>query len=126
MQSLQHWRRHLDGIPFEVLTDHQNLKWFMTTKTLSHRQVRAYLELSKHDFVITYCLGLTNPADGPLRRPDYIEEVKKLELKHNEAFVEPLRELLLRTERTPLLAASMILCSTDKGKAAIWEFLQVD
>lgn len=126
VQSLQHWRRHLDGMPFEVLTDHQNLKWFMTTKILSHRQVRAYLELSKHDFVITHRSGSTNPADGPSRRPDYMGEVKKPELKHNEAFLEPLRELLSRTERETPLIASMTLRSTAQGKTAIREFLRVD
>jgi hypothetical protein len=49
----------------------------MDTKILNYRQVRSYLALLQFDFVITYCLGVSNPADGLLRRPDYMEEAKK-------------------------------------------------
>jgi hypothetical protein len=74
VKSLEHWRHYLEGEHFEVLTDHKNLKWFMETKVLNHRQVRAYLTLSRYNFVITHRPGSTNPADGPSRRPDYIAE----------------------------------------------------
>jgi hypothetical protein len=63
-KSLEHWRHYLEGEKFKVLTDHHNLKWFMETKVLNHRQVRSYLALAGFDFVITHCLGSTNPADG--------------------------------------------------------------
>jgi hypothetical protein len=54
VKSLEHWRQYLEGVHFELLTDHQNLKWFMETKTLNHQQVRLYLVLSEFDFVITH------------------------------------------------------------------------
>ena len=58
--------------PIEVLTDHNNLKYFMTTTTLSRRQARYAQVLSAYDFEITHRPGSTNPADGPSRRPDYM------------------------------------------------------
>jgi hypothetical protein len=119
VRSLQHWRRYLDGIFFEVLTDHQNLKWFMDTKVLSHRQVRAYLVLSQFNFVITHRPGATNPADGPSRRPDYMKEAQKLPQKHNEAFVEPLQKMLQRTASNAKLVAAMTLRSRNGGREAL-------
>jgi RNase H-like domain found in reverse transcriptase len=40
--SLKHWRHYLEGsrYPFVVEADHANLRYFMTTKELSRRQVR--------------------------------------------------------------------------------------
>jgi hypothetical protein len=96
VKSLEHWRHYLEGIHFEVLSDHQNLKWFMETKTLNHRQVRSYLALTKYDFVITHRPGATNPADGPSRRPDYMAEAQKPTQKYNQVFVKPMQTLLGR------------------------------
>lgn len=106
-KSLEHWRHYLEGRPFEVLTDHHNLKWFMETKVLNHRQVRSYLTLSKYNFVLNHRPGSTNPADGPSRRPDYMAETKAPALKNNEAYIKPMRELFSRKEfaTVPLVAA---------------------
>jgi hypothetical protein len=73
VRCFSHWRHYLEGshIPIEVLTDHNNLRHFMSTTTLSRRQARWALELSAYDFVISYRPGKSNPADGPSRRPDY-------------------------------------------------------
>jgi hypothetical protein len=46
----------------------------METKTLNYRQVRSYLVLSWYDFVLNHRPRVTNPADGPLRRLDYMAE----------------------------------------------------
>lgn len=106
VKSLKHWRHYLEGIRFEILTDHNNLRWFMETKVLNHRQVRSYLELTRYDFVITHRPGATNPADGPSRRPDYMAEAQEPVRKYNEAFVKPMSELLSRKSReTPALVA---------------------
>jgi hypothetical protein len=116
VKSLDHWRHYLDGIPFEVLTDHQNLKWFMETKVLNHRQVRSYLTLSKFDFVITYRPGATNPADGPSRRPDYMAEAQKPTQKYNHAFVAPLQEILTR-KRTDLALVNAVTTRTGTSQS---------
>jgi hypothetical protein len=102
VKSLEHWRHYLEGIHFEILTDHQNLKWFMETKTLNHRQVRSYLVLSRYDFVLNHRPGNTNPADGPSRRPDYMAEAQKPNQKYNEAFVQPMRDILSNSRKQSL------------------------
>jgi hypothetical protein len=73
VQCFKHWRHYLEGsrLPFEVLTDHNNLRYFMTTSDLSRRQARWAQVLSAYDFEIVYRPGKSNPADGPSRRPDY-------------------------------------------------------
>jgi RNase H-like domain found in reverse transcriptase len=54
-----------------VKADHTNLQYFMTMKELSRRQVHWAERLSVFDFQIEYRKGTNNPADGPLRWPDY-------------------------------------------------------
>ncbi|EDN08461.1 hypothetical protein HCAG_04960 [Histoplasma mississippiense (nom. inval.)] len=57
--------------PVQVLTDHANLRYFLTTKSLTGRQARWAELLSEYDFFIRYRPGRLNPADAPSRRPDY-------------------------------------------------------
>jgi len=114
VKSLEHWRHYLDGIHFEVLTDHQNLKWFMETKTLNQRQVRSYLVLTKYDFVLNHRAGNTNPADGPSRRPDYMAEAQKPSQKYNEAFVQPMRDLLIGKKGKPVLVSAVSTRNSDR------------
>ena len=54
-----------------MLTDHANLRTFMSTKELSRRQARWAERLAAFDFDIEYRRGTTNSADGPSHRPDY-------------------------------------------------------
>src|SRR5438552_4100826 len=53
------------------MTDHNNLRYFMTTKELTRRQARWAEKLSAFDFEIVHRAGKANPADGHSRRPDY-------------------------------------------------------
>jgi RNase H-like domain found in reverse transcriptase/Reverse transcriptase (RNA-dependent DNA polymerase)/Integrase zinc binding domain/Chromo (CHRromatin Organisation MOdifier) domain/Integrase core domain len=67
------WRHYLEGSKYtiEVLTDHNNLRGFMSVKALTRRQARWAVALAPYDFTIQHRPGKTNPADGPSRRPDY-------------------------------------------------------
>lgn len=78
VEAFKHWRHYLEGSrhPVAVLTDHANLRYFMTTKTLNRRQSHWAQTLSAYDFEIVYRKGKTNPADAPSRRPDYEAEAK--------------------------------------------------
>jgi RNase H-like domain found in reverse transcriptase len=59
IKSLEEWRPELQGIqePFEIITDHKNLQYFMTTKALNQRQVRWSEFLSGFNFRIVYRPG---------------------------------------------------------------------
>lgn len=73
--AFKQWRHYLEGArhTIEVVTDHNNLRYFMETKYLESRQARWAMYLAAYDFQIMYRKGSANPADGPSRRPDYVE-----------------------------------------------------
>ena len=64
------WRHYLEGCKFEVLMliDHNNLRRFMDTKSLSFRQVRWAQELSWYHFRINYYQGKANATANALSR----------------------------------------------------------
>ena len=57
VEAFKTWRYYLEGSRHEVLvlTDHNNLRRFMDTKSLSSRQVRWAQKLSCYHFRINYC-----------------------------------------------------------------------
>ena len=73
--AFRQWRQYLEHAAFtiRVLSDHNNLRYFMTTKELSPKQARWAEELSRFDFEVEYKPGPENAADGPSRRPDYAQ-----------------------------------------------------
>jgi transposase InsO family protein len=76
VMAFKQWRHYLEGAthPIRVITDHANLRSFMTTKELSRRQARWWELMSGYSFEITYRPGSSNPADPPSRRSDYEQE----------------------------------------------------
>lgn len=71
IQAFETWRPELEGAasPVEVLSDHKNLEYFMTTRQLSRRQARWSEFLSRFNFKITYRPGSFNTkADALTRR----------------------------------------------------------
>ena len=82
VESFRHWRHYLEGSkwPVTVKTDHNSLRFFMTQKSLNRRQARWAEQLAVFDFIIEYRTGITNPADGPSRRPDYQSDVDHAEI----------------------------------------------
>lgn len=71
IRCFEAWRPELEGsaFPIHVLSDHKNLEYFMTTKTLSRRQARWSEYLSRFNFKIVYQPGNMNgKADALTRR----------------------------------------------------------
>ena len=69
------WRHHLLGAthPTLVFTDHKNLEYFTSSRTLNRRQARWSLFFSDYDFIIQYRPGHTQgKSDALSRRPEYI------------------------------------------------------
>jgi hypothetical protein len=60
-----------------MLSDHNNIKYFMHTTKLNDRQARYAEELAWYDFEIEYKPGISNPADGISRRLDYARGYKE-------------------------------------------------
>ncbi|RYN56960.1 hypothetical protein AA0117_g13232 [Alternaria alternata] len=83
VESFKTWRHYLEHAPstIRVLSDYNNLRYFMTTKKLSPKQARWAEELARFDFEIEYKPGADNPADGLSRRPDYAQGLRVGEQK---------------------------------------------
>ena len=64
VQAFKTWKYFLEGSQHEVLVfiDHNNLRQFMDTKSLSFRQVRRAQKLSYYHFQIDYYQGKANGA----------------------------------------------------------------
>jgi hypothetical protein len=88
VKTFQEWRQYLEGAQYtiEVLCDHNNLKYFMTTKALTRRQARWAERLTELDFDIIYRKGEINPADGLSRKPDYEKKDKSSVQNHQLLF----------------------------------------
>ena len=70
VKAFKTWRHYLKGCKHEalILTNHNNLCFFMDTKNLSSRQVCWAQELSQYHFRINYCQGKANAAADALSR----------------------------------------------------------
>ena len=68
VEAFKTWRHYLEGSQHEVLvlTDHNNLRRFMNTKSLSSRQIRWAHELFRYHFRIDYRQGKANGAADAL------------------------------------------------------------
>ena len=74
VDCFKRWRRYLEGArhQVQVISDHQNLELFQTTKVLNRRQARWAQELAGYDFKIFFRPGRQNgKADYLSRRPEY-------------------------------------------------------
>ena len=74
VDCFKRWRRYLEGAnpQVQVISDHQNLELFQTTKVLNPRQARWAEELTRYDFKIFFRPGRHNAkADYLSRRPEY-------------------------------------------------------
>jgi len=77
VDAFKHWRRYCEGATHQVqvFLDHQNLKYFTTTKVLNRRQARWAQELAGIDFRIYYRPGTQNgKPDALSRRSEYRPE----------------------------------------------------
>ena len=71
VHALKVWRHYLEGQEFNVITDHQSLRYLQTQDKLNRRQARWVELLQAYHFNILYKPGKTNVvADALSRRPD--------------------------------------------------------
>ena len=68
VKVLKNWRYYLKDCQYEVLvlTNQNNLRWFMDTKSLSFRKVRWAQELFRYYFCINYRQRQANRAANAL------------------------------------------------------------
>ena len=76
--TLKEWQHYLidTALPFEILTNHQNLTYFKKPQDLNHQQARWAYFLQQYHFTMVHHSGKTNPTDPLSRRPDFEKGVE--------------------------------------------------
>ena len=69
VHALETWRCYLEGVQFDLFTDHQPLVWLRTQPNLSRKQSRWLLYIQRFDMELKYIPGPKNPADALSRAP---------------------------------------------------------
>ena len=82
--------------PISVITDHNNLKYFMSSQVLNHQQARWVMFFSDFDFHLTWGPGITNVADAPSHRPDFVPQ-------KGDDTLECQQKIILTPQHTQLL-----------------------
>jgi len=69
-EAFKIWRHYLEGSasPIDIVTDHKNLEYFLTTKILMHRQARWSEYLSQFNLVIRFRPGRLDTKPDALTR----------------------------------------------------------
>jgi len=93
IRAFEEWRPHLEGSchPIQVLSDHKNLEYFMSTKLLNRRQDRWSEFLSRFDFRIVYRPGKAGGKPDALTRRlgDLSKEGDERRLTNRHAVLKP-------------------------------------
>ena len=93
VRCFEEWRPHLQGsrYPIQVLSDHKNLEYFMTTKLLNRRQARWSEFLSRFNFKITYRPGKAGGKPDALTRRsgDLPKEGDERIIANQQAILKP-------------------------------------
>ena len=66
--ATSHFRPYLFGKPFHLVTDHEPLKWIMTTTKLTGKLARWSLLLLEYDFTVEHRKGVENTIADCLSR----------------------------------------------------------
>lgn len=104
VRAFEIWRPELIGLhhPVQVLSDHQSLRYFMSTKQLSSRQARWAEFLSQFSFVIGYRPGKQNVIPDLLSRP-----AGQLATAHKEQLLYRTKTLLDSSSLDPDVKAAL-------------------
>ena len=100
VKAFKTWRHYLKGSQHKVLvlTNHNNFRWFIETKSLSSRQVHLAQKLSRYYFRIDYSYhGKANRAANALSQyPHRNAEEEKAFWAENLKILHYLQSLLAR------------------------------
>jgi len=101
--------------PIQVLSDHKNLEYFMSTKLLNVRQARWSEFISRFDFRITYWPGKTGGKPDALtwRSGDLPKEGDERLLANQHAVLKPQNLLDLHRDRQMDAVNSLQLLAND-------------
>jgi len=69
-EAFKIWQHYLEGsaLPIDVVIDHKNLEYFLTTKILTCQQARWLEYLSQFNLIIRFCPGCLGTKPDALTR----------------------------------------------------------
>ena len=109
ISAIQEWRAYLEGsrLPFTILTDHKNLEYFTSARSLNRRQARWAEFLAGYEFEIVYRPGQRNgKADALSRRHDFRPEKGENDLRNIKSVIRPDQFILGTSSLTSVSAQS--------------------
>ena len=112
VEAFKTWRHYLKGCKHKVLvlTDHNNLRQFMDTKSLSSKQVRWAQELFCYHFQIDYRQGKANGAADALSRFPQRNQAEEDELQtENTRILHKLQSSLTNASLSGLSTSAELL-----------------
>ena len=112
VEAFKTWRHYLEGCKHEVLvlTDHNNLRRFMDTKSLSSKQVRWAQELSRYHFRIDYRQGKAKGAADALSHFPQRNQAEENELQtENTRILHKLQSSLINASLSGLSTSAELL-----------------
>ncbi|MCO5604452.1 hypothetical protein L7F22_058618 [Adiantum nelumboides] len=83
IHALTQWRHYLLGADFTVFTDHQSLRYFLSQKQLSEKQMRWANILSQFHFQIVHVQGHKNVVADALSRKPLVQAISAI---HHSTF----------------------------------------
>ncbi|MCO5611391.1 hypothetical protein L7F22_065644 [Adiantum nelumboides] len=83
IHALTQWRHYLLGADFTVFTDHQSLRYFLSQKQLSAKQIRRANILSQFHFQIVHVQGQKNVVADALSRKPLVQAISAI---HHSSF----------------------------------------
>jgi len=111
VEALAKWRQYLlDAVePFEVWTDHENLKYFRESHKLNGRQARWYLKLQDYDFTLKHIPGKTNT------KADILSWKNQVNTKEDNKDVQLLKDEMWTRKTTAKVMMLGQKAMTEKG-----------
>ena len=139
IKCMEEWRPELQGTqdPVEIVTDHKNLEYFTTTKSLNQRQVRWSEFLSQFNFRIVYRPGTKavrpdalsrKPEDRPAKanpNDDRIKNRQRTVLPSTLFDSETLEDLLIEANKAGNVKAAPIELILPEMDRPINEIVEV-
>jgi len=129
VDALTKWRQYLLDAkkPFEVWTDHENLKYFREPHKLNGRQARWYLKLQDYDFTLKHIPRKTNTKADILSRKDQVntkEDNKDVQLLKDKLWQRRMTAEIIMIQRKMITEESERLKEIKKNTMREKEVVQ--
>ncbi|MBW0580858.1 hypothetical protein O181_120573 [Austropuccinia psidii MF-1] len=123
--ALKRWRAFLLSLssPFEVLTNHSSLQYFMSSKVLTCHQACWAEFLSEFHFSLTYCPGRLATLPDALSRQDnvYPERGEDIISKDPMNFQQPIKQHEVQPSRYFAVKVESFSNLIDSTQKALWQ-----